>query len=51
MKLTNNFTDFGPATGTPCTNFSHTRESLGLENQEQMLSLSNKLNARFEYLI
>ena len=51
MNFTNNFTDFSPVTGTPCTNFTRTRESLGIENQEQMLALSNKLNARFEYLI
>ena len=51
MNLTNNFTDFGPASGTPCTNFTRTREGLGLDNQEQILTLSSKLNARFEYLI
>ena len=51
MNFANNNTDFGPFTGTPCTNFTRTRESLSLENQDQILSLSNKLNARFEYLI
>jgi hypothetical protein len=49
--MNNYFSEFGPANSTPCTNFTRTRESLGQENQEQILSLSNKLNARFEYLI
>lgn len=51
MNFANNNTDFGLFTGTPCTNFTRTRESLSLENQDQILSLSNKLNTRFEYLI
>ena len=51
MNFTNINTDFGPFTGTPCTNFTHTRESLSLENQDQIQTLSKKLNARFEYLI